>query len=131
MNVEKRGVINKDCNVGEWIQRSVMLIFTIPEGFVPLNNGSDEKESRIITIVKDSGLFCCKKYCTLTSKDFMPKKWYNNLERRRGNNHSFFIVLLCYSPIFLCVFLDPVLASAGGFNRCLYSMFGLCFNYSI
>lgn len=48
MNVGKRGVINKDCNAGELVQGSLMLIFTIPEGFVLLNNGSDEKKSRIM-----------------------------------------------------------------------------------
>lgn len=48
MNVGKGGVINKDGNVGELVQRSLTLIFTVPEGSVPFNNGSDKKESRII-----------------------------------------------------------------------------------
>lgn len=43
MNVEKRVVINKDHYEAEWVQRSLMLILIIPEGFVPLNNGSDNK----------------------------------------------------------------------------------------
>lgn len=48
MNVGERGVINKDCNAGELVQRSVTLIFTVPKGFVPLNNCSNKKKSRII-----------------------------------------------------------------------------------
>lgn len=44
---------------------------------------------------------------------------------------AFFIVLFCFSPIFFCVFLDTMLASAGRFNRCLYCMFGLLSNCSI
>lgn len=48
MNVGKRGVINRDCNASKLVQRSVTLIFTVPKGFVPLNNGSNKKESGII-----------------------------------------------------------------------------------
>lgn len=65
----------------------------------------------------------------------MPKEMAQQFGKEERQQSMFFhCSVLLFSH--LCVFLDPVLekplpASAGRFNRCLYCMFGLCFNCCI